>query len=268
MHIVYAWDDAAYAAKWHRALEEFNQALLTSDGALDFTLSTDMCQLALGIVDKHFFGCWLLKALAAAGRPIQCVVYSNRSGTACYLAVTHTAGWPLPEKGWRVVRDGVLSEPIFHDSYPTNTIFVHVSALDGLDKYVNMPDLPAVWLSDGVKVTSKAEALLHLVAHEAIHALLHVIPQTQTEASSAQQQSFHSPSFMCIARGVLGHPMVGPANAHESMQLCTLPEIVNAPDRTTSMRCLWHLNGNAMLFTEYEYLEELAKLRRRYAGAP
>jgi hypothetical protein len=124
--------------------------------------------------------------------------------------------------------------------------------------------IQAVWVFDGVRVLNQAEALLHLIAHELVHAILHVVPLPAFEENTAARHAYHTPSFMRLSRGLFGHSMVGPANAHDNMQLCTVSQLakLSTVDESVSagdcMQLLWKYNGTPPLLN----LQELLRMRR------
>jgi hypothetical protein len=54
-------------------------------------------------------------------------------------------------------------------------------------------------------------------------------------------QHHHDIDFMCMARTVFGHPMIGPASYEHSMYLSTDPSVIGCPSMHDSMTQLWHI---------------------------
>lgn len=152
-----------YSMHWYTAAARIVESVPEIDTITEYTVTAEACQQAFGIIDDTFFNRKMALLLQEKGAPIE--VFKARGKQEVFImAFTHAHDIPLPSsimsKNGSPLRDSL--------TYPVNTIFVNQSGLEDLC----IADGLAVWLFDGVRVKSSSAVLLHLIAHELVHAFL------------------------------------------------------------------------------------------------
>jgi hypothetical protein len=237
-----------YSMLWCKAHAQLEQRLPAVNTAALYKVTVEACQIGFNVIDSVFFNGMMQGLFEQHKAPLNFEVFCTKPKVVGIMAVTQTPTISLPS-GFYAVVDGKPGSLLRGADFPMNTIFVHELCLEG----ISVDGKPAVWLFDGVRVTKRAELLLHLLAHELVHAFLQIVPRTKSAEARSHTLHHHDWDFMLIARTVFGHPMIGPASSAASMYVSSDPVVLSTSCIHASMRYLWHTdNPNLCKLKEVE----------------